>query len=190
MSNYLLKLLKNDPQKLINNISNINQNELYTRYFLNNTILHLAAIHYPLFIDAVFDLLHIVPEMNYNMLYNHRNFFGYTWLHILCQYNMKYYNYLQDFIQVDLINMKDIVGNTCLHIISRFNPEYLEAFLKNPHINDNLLFSKDILGNTFLHTLNYYNPEHYNKIERLFNNNIIDIKNIFGNECYNYFQEY
>ena len=189
MSNHLLRLLKNDPQYLRIYLNNFNRNIIYKRYFLDNSILHLAAIYHPMSIFEIFNSPIINSQIDYNLFLTHKNFFGQTWLHILCQYNIEYYDSIKELIELELLSIKDIVGNTCLHIISRFNPEYLEKFLANKHINNYILSSKDILGNTFLHILNYYHPNHYKKIEKLFNNNFIKIKNIFGNECYNYYQE-
>lgn len=189
MSNHLLKLLKNEPLYLRTYLNNFNSSIMYKSYHLSNSVLHLSAIYYPKSIIELLNSPIIISQIDYNLFYTRRNFFGQTWLHILCQYNIEYYDSIKELIEIELIHVKDIVGNTCLHVISRFNPEYLEKFLTNKNINNYLLSSKDILGNTFLHILNYHHPNHYKKIEKLFNNNIIKIKNIFGSECYNYYQE-
>ena len=189
MSNRLINLLKNDPLSLNSYLVNLTNEELYKKYFLNNTLLHLIAIYYPRYISEILSSPFLDTDYNYNLLLKYQNFFGYTWLHIVCQYHMNYFKYFKLFIDKELVRMKDITGNTCLHLVARFNPKYLKDFIDNSFIDDNLFYKRDILGNTFLHVLNYNHPEEYEKIKSLFNDNLINVKNTFGKECFNYHQK-
>ena len=142
MSNHLLKMLKNDPLSLRTFLMNITERDLYKKYFLNNSLIHLIAIYYPIYLSDIIYLPVIDNPQKYNSLFKSKNFFGYTWLHIICQYHMHFYNYLKVFIDDELIVMQDKVGNTCLHLVARFNPDYLKLVVTDPIVKDYLLFKQ------------------------------------------------
>ena len=189
MSNHLIKILKNDPLSINSYLVNLTTEELSKEYFLNNTLLHLVAIYYPRHIPEILCSPILDTDYNYNLLLKYQNFFGYTWFHIICQYHMNHFHYFKIYIDKELAKIKDITGNTCLHILARFNPEYLAEFINNSFVDEYLLSIRDILGNTFLHILNYNHPSEYDKIKTLFSDKLLNVKNIFGKECFNYYRK-
>lgn len=186
MTNILSIINKNNTknESVFSYLINIKEEELFRKYWLNNNILHLLSIYNPENLPDVIYSPFLQEESKFYKIFITKNIFGYTWFHVLCQYNAKYYDIVKDFLNYEILIQTDTVGNTFLHILARFNPLLIKKILENNLIDDYILFKRDILGNTFLHTLNYYHPKIYNEISENFNTELIKIKNYYGKECY------
>lgn len=186
MTNILSIIKKNITKKesVFSYLINIKEEDLFRKDMLNNNILHLLSIYNPENLPDVIYSPFLQEESKFYKIFIAKNIFGYTWFHVLCQYNAKYYDIVKEFLNYDILIQTDRVGNTCLHILARFNPLLIKKILENHLIDKHILFKRDILGNTFLHILNYYHPKIFNEISNNFNKELINIKNYFGKECY------
>tara|TARA_B100000524_G_C23611229_1_gene356263 strand:- start:427 stop:1005 length:579 start_codon:yes stop_codon:yes gene_type:complete len=184
----ILSIIKNENNinktSLFSYLINITEEELFKKYWLNNNILHLLSIYNPENIPDVIYSPFLQKESEFYKIFISKNIFGYTWFHVLCQYNANYYDIIKEFLNYEILAQTDIVGNTCLHILARFNPLFIKKILENNLIDKYILFKKDVLGNTFLHILNYYHPLTFSDISYKFDKELIEIKNYYGKECY------
>ena len=87
----LLDIIKHKPENFSSYLMNISIDEFYQKHTIDNTILHLITLKYPQLIPDIFYSNIIETHYSFCPLYLSKNFFGYTWLHILCQYHMKYF---------------------------------------------------------------------------------------------------
>jgi len=175
---------KNSKESVFSYVMNIKEEDLFKKYWLNNNILHILSIYNPENLPDIIFSPFLQEETKFYRIFTAKNFFGYTWFHVLCQYNAKYYDLVKEFLNYEILVQSDIVGNTCLHILARFNPIFLKKILENKLIDKYILYKRDILGNTFLHILNYYHPKTFNDISDKFDKELIKIKNYYGKECY------
>ncbi len=181
----ILFIIKKKPENIFSFLVNISEDDFYKKYWLNHNILHLLALYKQEYLHEVFYSPILKTTINNDILYLSKNFYGYTWFHVLCQYNLSHYDKIKDFIDSNLLNQTDIIGNTPLHIAARFNPNCLKKIIEHKNMSVNVLFKTDILGNTFLHILNNYHPQIFNEIINDFDKKLINIKNYFGKDCFN-----
>jgi len=186
-------LIKNDPEKatvILRYPSNqMNFEIISITNTVETNIIHLFSRYQPSYLYSIFISNSFQPDFESNYLFFRKNVFKMTWLHILCMYNIEYFDSIKDFVTYSIAKEQDTVGNTFLHIVSRFNPKHLKKIINIVFDNMDFRFiflKKDILGNTFLHILCIYHPNLYNEYKDIFGEKMILMKNKFGKICTDY----
>ena len=128
----LENLVKNDPEKIhfmLRYPNNRNFNIMNITNHIETNIIHLFSRFKPSHLYSIFISNSFQPDFESNYLFFRKNIFKMTWLHILCMYNIEYFDSIKDFVTYSIAKEQDTIGNTFLHIISRFNPTHLKKIL-------------------------------------------------------------